>query len=509
MSSISTTSPESTAAWYAEAERARSAGHADRARLLFERILGADPTHADALFSCGLLALDSGELEVAQYWISRANECHPSAVFCETLCRIQLRLGVYARAAQTARQGLTLAPDSVTLHYYRALALQVEGKIEDAAPVYRRVLELKPDHAFAHANLGALARNLDALDDAERHLRRAIALAPDQLGARANLATVLLSVGRYEEAWPLFEYRWANFVEANGRPAQGHPQLPLPQWKGEGGANLRTQRLLVTPEQGHGDSLQFVRYLSMATERFAQVGYVCPPALLRLYEDSLSAHLPGLLLLDEASVDARHWDWHCPLMSLPMAFGTRTNTIPASSYLYADAARAASWAARFGVLPEPALPRVGVVWAGGHSGLPEDKVRSMSATQFAPLFTLKQIRWVSLQKTDDPAKRADPAATSCLIDWMDDVKDFADTAALIENLDLVISVDTSVAHLAAAMGKPVWLLNRFAGCWRWLRGRDDSPWYPGMRLFTQTRKGEWSDVLDRIAAALQVRFPAA
>jgi Glycosyltransferase family 9 (heptosyltransferase) len=157
-------------------------------------------------------------------------------------------------------------------------------------------------------------------------------------------------------------------------------------------------------------------------------------------------------------------------------------------------------------LPDPGLPRVGVVWAGGHSGMMEDKVRSLTPAQIAPLLALRDIRWISLQIADNPAKRADAACEARLTDWMDGVTDFADTAALIENLDLVIAVDTSVAHLAAAMGKPVWLLNRFAGCWRWLRDRDDSPWYPAVRLFNQRQRGDWDEVLRRVATALQQQF---
>ena len=208
-------------------------------------------------------------------------------------------------------------------------------------------------------------------------------------------------------------------------------------------------------------------------------------------------------MLDDGLSDLSEWDWHCPLMSLPMAFGTRLDTIPSTPYLRADSGRSAVWRARLATLPDPGLPRVGVVWAGGHSGLTEDRARSLMPAQIAPLLAMPELRWFSLQKTDDPAKRADPALHARLTDWMDDVTDFADTAALIDNLDLVISVDTSVAHLAAAMGKRVWLLNRFAGCWRWLRDRDDSPWYPSVRIFTQTRRGDWDEVLTRVAEALR------
>jgi Tfp pilus assembly protein PilF len=502
--------------WYDEAEKARQAGDIATAQAAVERILEQDPRRAGALYLRGLLALDSNQFEAAQSWVERAIEVLPHPDFHTTLCVIQIKLNDHASALQTARQGLALQPDSIRLRFYEAGTLFTQGFLDDAALSYRKLLALEPDHVQVLTNLGVVARDLDALEEAEQHLRRAIALAPASLRARADLGAVLLATGRYEEAWPLYEDRWANFVTAEGHPSPAaRPQVPLPRWRGEHpepairGERIRTHgaRLLVIPEQGHGDSLQFVRYLPLALERFSQVGYICPPSLRRLYEESLCSRWPGLVVLDGGLPGLDHWDWHCPMMSLPLAFGTRLDTIPAAMpYLFADPARAASWRARLAALPDPGLPRVGVVWAGGHSGMMEDKVRSLTPAQIAPLLALRNIRWISLQKADNPAKRPDAACEARLTDWMDYVTDYADTAALIENLDLVIAVDTSVAHLAAAMNKPVWLLNRFAGCWRWLRDRDDSPWYPAVRLFNQRQRGDWDEVLRRVATALQQQF---
>lgn len=506
-------------AWYQEAEAARQTGDFNTAQTAVERILAQNPSRPGALYLRGLVALDMSQTEDAQRWIQRAIDVHPHADFYATLCVIQISLRQHASASQTARQGLAFNPDSIKLRYYEAGTLYVCGRLDEAAASYRKLLELAPDHAKARAHLGAVAKDLGALDEAERQLRHAVALAPDSLEARARLATVLLAVGRYEEAWPLYEDRWVSFVDADGNHvADSRPQIPLPQWKGEHHSELtlrsaqpvgRGARLLVIPEQGHGDSLQFIRYLPLALEHFSQVGYVCPPSLRRLFDDSFSSRFPGIVLLDDASLRVRDWHWYCPMMSLPLAFDTRVETIPSAiPYLYADPARAAAWRARLDALPEPSLPRVGLVWAGGHSGTMEDKARSLTPAQIAPLLALPDIRWISLQKTDDPAKRANPAIQARLTDSMSEVTDFADTAALIENLDLVISVDTSVAHLAAAMGTPVWLFNRFAGCWRWLRDRDDSPWYPTVRLFNQRQRGEWDAVVTDVIAALSERFAA-
>jgi tetratricopeptide (TPR) repeat protein len=499
--------------WYNEAEEACRAGDIATAQAVLERILEQDPRRAGALYLRGLLALDSNQPEVAQSWVERAIEVRPHPDFYTTLCDIHFKLNADAVALQTARQGLTLQPDSIMLRFYEAGALFTQGFLDDSAASCRKLLELEPDNWQVLTNLGLVAQAQDGLEEAERHLRHVTTLAPGFLSARGHLGTVLLAMGRYEEGWRWYEDRWANFANADGTPCPpDRPQVPLPQWRGERpesairaeSAGARGASLLVIAEQGHGDCLQFVRYLPLALARFSQVGFVCPPALRRLFEESLCSRWPGLVMLDDGHSGVDHWDWYCPMMSLPMAFGTRLDNIPATTpYLFADSARAASWRARLAALPEPGLPRVGVVWAGGHSGMREDKQRSLTRAQLAPLLALGGIRWISLQKTDDPAKRADATSEATLTDWMDEVTDFADTAALIENLDLVIAVDTSVAHLAAAMGKPVWLLNRFAGCWRWLRNRDDSPWYPSLNLFNQQQRGDWDEVLARVATALQ------
>ncbi|MFM0200959.1 tetratricopeptide repeat protein [Paraburkholderia fungorum] len=507
-------SPAETETLHNVADEARRAGNVDEAQRLFDRILARNPRHVGALHSYGVLAFESKQMESAQNWIERAIEAQPNPASYNLLCLIQIRLGAIPNAIHTAQRGLALQPDLPSLNYFLALALQLQGHFKDAALAYRRVLELEPNHQLAHGSLGVVVRSLGAMEDAERHLRRAIALNPTALGARASLGTVLLAVGKYEEAWPYFEDRWANMVDGQGRPAPERPYVPLPQWRGENpgaarradGTPVRGPRLLVFHEQGFGDSLQFVRYLPLALAHFSQVGYICPQPLQPLYEQSFCQRWPGVVVLDNVEPKFDEWDWYCPLMSLPMAFGTRLDNIPEFTYLYADTVRADWWRARLVALPNPDLPRIGVVWAGGHSGFAEDRVRSMEPALMAPLLAMPHIRWISLQKTDDPAKHPAPAMEACLINWMDEVADFADTAALIENLDLVISVDTSVAHLAAAMGKPVWLLNRFAGCWRWLLDREDSPWYSSVRIFTQSQQGDWADVLERIAAALQQTF---
>jgi hypothetical protein len=198
-----------------------------------------------------------------------------------------------------------------------------------------------------------------------------------------------------------------------------------------------------------------------------------------LIAQSLGTRWSNLVLFEEVPKDFWEWDWHIPLMSMPMAFRTALETIPAAiPYSWADRRATQRFASRLKQLGGPSLPRIGLVWAGGHSDLPSDRMRTIFPDQLSPLIDWPHACWVSLQKPENDEKRLKPEQRAKVIDWMD-------------------------VHLAAAMGKPVWLLNRFAGCWRWLRNRDDSPWYPSVRIFTQKERGNWNEVLERVVNELE------
>jgi hypothetical protein len=265
--------------------------------------------------------------------------------------------------------------------------------------------------------------------------------------------------------------------------------------------DLAGRTVLAVHEEGFGDTLQFLRYLPLLARRGVRVLMVAPTELTRLLRA-----VPGIAAVVSDAAELPDYDYHCPFFSLPRAFATTLETIPAAiPYLHADPALAAAWAAR---LPgaEGAL-RVGLVWAGqarpwlsGFTTL--DRRRSMTLADFTPLARIQGVRFVSLQKGTPAREAATPPPGLDLHDPMGAAKDFADTAAIIANLDLVISVDTAVVHLAGALGKPVFLLDRYDACWRWLSGRDDSPWYPTLRIFRQKRVGEWGPVMRRVAGAL-------
>lgn len=274
-------------------------------------------------------------------------------------------------------------------------------------------------------------------------------------------------------------------------PAEQAPGFGEP-WRGE---DITGRTILLYAEQGLGDTLQFVRYVPMVAARGCHVLLEVQPALVRLLHT-----IPGVTQIVARGDTLPPFDVHCPLLSLPRAFSTRLETIPAAiPYLHADPAATAGWLAK--LLNKGGL-RVGLVWSGSphndDAGAHKlDRRRSIPLAEFAPLSDLPGVVLVSLQQHDPEHTGTRPLVLP-LIDPMADVVDFADTAALTVNLDLVIAVDTSVAHLAGGLGKPVWMLSRYDGCWRWLHGRDDSPWYPNMRIYRQTRPRDWSAVIARI-----------
>ena len=365
------------------------------------------------------------------------------------------------------------------------------ARLAEAEIECRAALSIDPTYAEAHSSLGDILKNQRRMREAEDSYRKALRLKPDFAEAHHNLSHLLLATGRLGEAWPEYEYRFQ---------ATALSRLPfvdaLPRWTGQ--AAQTGDRLLVLKEQGLGDKLQFARYLPLAAERFVDgVSMVVDRSLLTLFRRSF----PNVEFL-EVVADTVAWQWQCPLLSLPLAFGTTLETIPRRvPYLVPDPLRTAYWKSRIDALGLPAAQRkIGIVWKPG-TGLRNAALRSLSLHQLGRLFDLPGCAWFSLQKEPDPDKA--PWVTSAkMIDWADEFVDFDETAAIAAHLDLIISVDTAMAHLAGALGRPTWLLNRHASEWRWLLDRNDSPWYPTMRIFTQEPAADWDGVVARLAAEL-------
>ena len=392
----------------------------------------------------------------------------------------------------------------------RALRLHAEGitlyrqdRFEQALACYDAALGLVPAFPALLNSKGFLLQDLDRMEEAVDCFERAVALAPEFDLARLNLGLAQLKLGQWESGWENYEYRWTGSAEAAKGSLQ-QPSCPLPMWNGETG--LEDRSLLVITEQGFGDSLQFARYLPLAARRFRKVGFVCAPPLQRLLEWSmgddlqLSVRLPG---------DFEAWDFHCPLMSLPRAFQTRPDTVPATlPYLRASRRAAGHWQERL-ALAAPGRFRIGIAWAG-RKAHQYDHRRSLRFEQVLPLLGDSRVSWVSLQKWAPDDARPEVPAGLDWIDWTDELTDFADSAALVSGLDLVITVDSALAHLAGGLGRPVWLLNRYDSEWRWGRRQTSSPWYSSMRIFNQPAFGDWPGALAEAQAALAaLEVPAA
>jgi Tfp pilus assembly protein PilF len=407
---------------------------------------------------------------------------------------VHYHFGRVAEAENCFRGCLRLWPDHPGAHLNLAVALQSRGRLDEAEVCYRDALRLGQDAAQVHSNLSVLLRELGRPAEAEASCREALRLRPELADAQVNLAVSLLLAGRWAEAWPLYEARWRCSSLALVRR-----EFAQPQWTGEqpiAGANV-----LLHAEQGFGDTLQFCRYARLVAALGARVVLEVPRALARLL-----VQLEGVAQVVAEGDALPEFDLHCPLMSLPLAFATTPEIVPGPvPYLTADPAQVAVWRDALAELPGR---RIGLVWAGSSRNFQPhavalDRRRSMRLADMAPLAGVRGCSFVSLQLGPPAAQLNEPPAGLVVLDVAQWLGDFADTAALVANLDLVIAVDTSVAHLAGALGKPVWLLNRFDSCWRWLLGRDDSPWYPGLRQFRQEGQGDWEGVMQLVVGALE------
>jgi tetratricopeptide (TPR) repeat protein len=325
---------------------------------------------------------------------------------------------------------------------------------------------------------------------------KAIAIAPEFAMARFNLSTAQLKLGDFEAGWQNYESRWYGSAEASNHNLQ-MPKTPLPKWVGQSGTE--NQSLLILTEQGFGDTFQFCRYLPLLTQRFRKVGFVCSMPTMRLME---WAYGNGIAMFNRIPDNYATWDWQTNLLSLPLAFQTRLDTIPKNTpYLAVPDVVKRHWSERIEATGIGGL-RVGIAWAGRNTHLADSR-RSMAFDKLLPLLNLSNISWFSLQKwmPGDVRPPIPPGVT--WVDWSDEFIDFADTAGLMSNLDLIISIDSAPVHLGGAFNIPVWLLNRFDCEWRWLENRVDSPWYPSVRIFNQPQFGDWDSVIASVSQEMQ------
>jgi tetratricopeptide (TPR) repeat protein len=468
------------------------AGRLDEAERLYLQILACQPRNPIALLNIGVIANRRGRHATAIDLHKRTIAIHPNFANAYYWLGNALRdYGQVKEAIASFRQAIVLNPNLADAHTNLGGILRGQQQIKEAIAEFQRAVVLAPDSSEVHHNLALALKDAGRFAEAIASCRQAITVSPEFAAAHVTLALLLLTSGELKEGWEEYEWRW-KYADFRSR------DFIQPRWDGR---RFNGSALLLHSEQGFGDAIHFIRYLPLVAERGGKIIIECRPELQRLFQGI--AGESQVLLSDQP---LPNFDLQCPLMDLLLVFGTTLSNLPNQvPYLKPTAEDVVSWRSR--LTPHGTCKKVGLVWAGSSTNK-NDHNRSVSLMRFAPLTKARGMRFFSLQKGDAAVQARNPPAGMELVDWTGDLKDFADTAALIDNLDLVITVDTSVAHLAGALGKPVWVLLPYIPDWRWMLDRQDSPWYPTMRLFRQRRFGDWAEVIERVAEALDtLRIP--
>jgi tetratricopeptide (TPR) repeat protein len=463
-------------------------GRLDEAELHYREACRLKPGYPEVFNNLGSLLQAVGRLSEAEELFRHALSLKlhfPEAR--NNLGNLLLKCRRAGEAEAFCREALRLRPDYALAHNNLANIL-VELDDDEAAEFhYREAIRLRPDHAEAHNNFGTLLGKLGRLDDAEAFYRRAVELLPDYHEAHSNLGMTLLAAGKFEEGWRTYDTH---------RKIEASKDLTGPQWAGE---NLDGRVLLIYAEQGYGDMIQFSRFLPLVGS-LARVILEVPRELVELL-----AGLPGIDQIVARGDPLPPYDVHCALVSLPRWLDiTVERFLGDSAYLSADSKKAQKWQNRVEALPGLS---VGLAWAG-NPALAPDRMRSIGLDRLGPLADISGVSFVSLQKGEAAQQTSSLPAGMKVHDWTAELHDFSDTAALISVLDLVITVDTSVVHLTGALGRPVWLLNRFNSCWRWQIDSESSPWYKTLRQFKQPELGDWASVVGKVKTALATRVAA-
>ena len=405
-------------------------------------------------------------------------------------------LGMISAHTNDPERGITLLERAVTLRpgvaswYANLSALyRIVYRMQDALRVGQEAIRIDPQNADHLVNLSLVFSDVDDREHAIACLLRALGLKPEHADGHLALGQNLLAMGDFEPGWK--EYEWRNLTEA-GRGTL--PKMTSAAWNG---MRIPNGRLLMVGDQGYGDTIQFARYIPLIADRCQELILGCSQEM-----GPLLAALPGVKQYCHRWTDVPGHAAHCRLSSVPHLVHTTLETIPGDvPYLHADPARIAAWRGKLDAMLPGGVPRIGLAWTGRPTH-PNDRRRSVPLVRLAPLATVGRASFVSLQKPIPAADVSTLAQFPGMIGLADALTDFGETAAVIANLDLVITVDTAIGHLAGAMAKPVWIMLPKASDWRWLLQRSDSPWYPTARLFRQATPGAWDPVIAAAAAAL-------
>lgn len=467
-------------------------GRKDEAAQHLQHALKLKPDYWEAAHNCGMLLLELGRHADAVKCFDAAEKLNSSAALYQMRAVCLSAVNRFEEAQADYERSIALDPSLAETHNNLGLLHWRFDRLEQAFACFDRALALRPDFHAVLNNKAVVLLHLQLLDEAFATLQRSLAAAPNDAQTLFYLATLQLLTGDFERGWLAREARWR--LPSVGLVDRGFSK---PLWRG--GQPLEGKTILLHSDEGLGDAIQFARYVPMVAALGAKVILEVEPPIQQL--------LGGITGVAEcvSRSSSPAFDLHCPLGTLPLAFGTRLDTIPlAQGYVPAPpAGRVKAWKDRLG--PHNRF-RVGLVWAGNPDHK-NDHNRSMALRTLAPLLNC-EVEFVSLQKGVRDQDRAFLGEHPDIADLTQHLTDFSETAALISCLDLVISVDTSVAHLAGALGAPVWTLVPFNPDWRWLLSRSDSPWYQSMRLFRQTKRGDWASVVDDVRVELEGQISA-
>jgi tetratricopeptide (TPR) repeat protein len=465
-------------------------GQLAKARFILEKMVKAQPKHGDALNLLGVIAAQTKNPRSAVQFFGKAIavDLNNAAAYCNRGLALH-ELGQLNAALTNYDRAIAIKADYADAHFGRGNVLKDLQQPQAALAGYDQGIAINPDFAQAYVNRGFVLKELGQLAAALDSYDRAIALKPGYVKAYCNRAFTSLLGADFDHGW--VDYEWRRKLETSPAAGAGTSSPPLPEFSEE---SLAGKTILLRCEQGLGDTLQFCRYAKLVSDLGARVIMEVQKPLL-----ALLASLQGVSQLVAKGSALPDFDHECPLMSLPLAFKTRLETIPCfKNYLSSDAGKVAQWRTRLG--ENPRQPRVGLVWSGSRTNY-NDANRSIllaDVIRYLPA----ECRYIGLQKDVRDADRKALECNPSVLNAADGQSDFSDAAALCECMDVVISVDTSVAHLAGALGKRTWILLPFSPDWRWLLDRDDSPWYPAVKLYRQSNRGDWSGVLERVRADL-------
>lgn len=463
----------------------RDHGQLEDAERACQRALAIREDYVQAKNTLGTIALRREDYPVAVQHFREAIQRKPDFLEAHNNLSIALKeLGLLESAAEACRKAIECQPDSAEAHSNLGSTLRQQGKIQEAIAECEKAISLQHELADGHCNLGAALHEEGDLDGAKERYLQAIQLDHKHADSRKNLSMILLAQGAFAQGWEEYEWRWPS-------EKPGPCRHPGPRWDGQSFAG---QTLLVFGEQGFGDTLQFIRYLKLVKERGGEVIFVCKPKLLRILQG-----VAGIDYLVARGSNIPPYHYQIPLLSLPRLFGTDLDSIPGDvPYLAATPEKLEQWQPR---IHQYSGRRVGIFWQGSPT-FARDLFRSVPLEHYLPLAEIPGISLLSFQKGHG-IEQLQELKNTTIPDIGTGFEDFTDTAAALKSLDLFVTSDTAVAHLAGSLGVPTWVALGHVPDWRWLLDRSDSPWYPSMRLFRQKQRGDWPELFGRIASELR------